>query len=268
MDITEKFGLEKCESCSKEAVKGIPVQRIINKLDSLFSKNDLSEAGRLLEYWEGEARASSDERGLITILDEEIGYYRRTGEREKGLAAVKEAFSLLEAEEYADSVSTATIYVNGATTMKAFGGAKDSLPYYDMAHEIYLKHLPSDSFLLAALYNNMASAYSELKNYGEAKELYEKAISVLKMQNESVYNGEIAVSLLNIAQMMYEKDPCGEEAYEYAQEAYSYLTQKPNVHDGNYAFILSKCAPTFGYLGYFKYEKELSAESERIYEGN
>ena len=42
---------ERCCSCSKEQQDRIPIVRVISKLDDLFSRNDLSGAARLLEYW-------------------------------------------------------------------------------------------------------------------------------------------------------------------------------------------------------------------------
>ena len=77
----------KCKGCSKESYVTIPTARVIAKLDELFSTNDLAAVGRLLEYWEREARNLGDDRGLLEILNEEIGYYRRTAEKDKALAA-------------------------------------------------------------------------------------------------------------------------------------------------------------------------------------
>ena len=79
--------------CSKESTGSIPIMRIIDKLDALYAKNDMAEAGRVLEYWEKEARALNDRRGLSEILSEEIGYYRSTGDKQKGLRAVDDALN-------------------------------------------------------------------------------------------------------------------------------------------------------------------------------
>ena len=65
MEMDEKI---KCKSCSKESYDKVPIARVIEKLNDAFSKNDLQAAGRLLEYWEREARILGDDRGLIEIL--------------------------------------------------------------------------------------------------------------------------------------------------------------------------------------------------------
>ncbi len=48
----------------------IPMQRIINKIDSLFNKNDFESAGRLLNYWKNEAINLRDKRGELSITNE------------------------------------------------------------------------------------------------------------------------------------------------------------------------------------------------------
>ena len=74
----------------------IPVKRIMAKLDESFNRNDMAEAGRLLEYWQKEAEALGDKLGELSVTDELIGYYRKVGEKEKGLAAVDKSLALLK----------------------------------------------------------------------------------------------------------------------------------------------------------------------------
>ncbi len=251
----------KCKSCSKEIVDRVPIIRVISKLDECFSRNDLSGAKALLEHWESEARHMDDTRGLLEILNEEIGFYRRTNDSEKGLSTVNEALDILE--HLSENISIGTIYINCATTMKAFGLAKDSIAYYEKAKSIYEKY-GADSFNLAALYNNMASAFAELNEFSKAENSYRKAIEIL---TQDVTNfGEIAVSYVNLAHLYYDRDPFDDRAYSSMDTAWEYLMNKENRHDGNYAFVCSKCAPSFAFFGYFLQEKELIKISEEIYE--
>ncbi len=261
MDI--KFG---CPSCTKESNMSIPITRILKKMDGLFSKNDLRSVGILLEYWENEARNLGDERGLLEILNEKIGYFRRTADSEKALRAVTEAFMLIEKLEACEQLSSATVYLNGATTMKAFGKARDAMKYYEKAREIYEKNLESNDFRLAAYHNNISSAYRELGDVENAAKACIRALEILKGQNDHI--GEMAVTNVNLAHIYYDADPCDERIYEHMDKAWELLSSKEIVHDGNFAFIASKCYPSFGFFGYFEYEKTLKELSEKIYEGN
>lgn len=241
----------------------IPVHRIIMKLDELFSRNDLDEAGRLLKYWESEAEALGDKSGLLTMLSEEMGYYRRAGDSEGGLNAVQRGLQLIQSEGLGGDVSGATVMLNAATTMKAFGHAGDSVVIYAMAEEVYKKHLDSDDYRLAGLYNNFASALTELKEYKKARDMYNAAASILLTRGD--HKEELAVTYVNIAHLICGEDMEDPAAEEYMRRAWKIL-DSIDTRDGNYAFVAEKCAPSFGYFGFFIEEKELRRRAEEIYD--
>ncbi len=256
----------KC-SCVKEPTSTIPVARVIEKIDSLFAENNMTEAGRVLAYWEGEARTLGDTKGLLSVLNEQLGYYRKLGDKQKGLQAVEEVLSLLECVAEEGSVSSATTYLNLATTMKAFGKAKDALEYYNKAKSVYESNLSEDDFRLAGLYNNMATALCELEKFDEAENFYNKAIDVLKKKDVC---GELAVTYVNIAHLQYDKSQktdfnCEEAVDKLLDLAFECLDNPNLTRDGNYAFICSKCAPSFGFFGYFLQKSELEKRANEIY---
>ncbi len=253
----------RCKSCSKEDVSRVPIMRVIEKLDAYLSKNDLDGALSLLKHWENEARAFDDKRGLLEILNELIGLARQLGNRDLGVSSAEEAFKIIEQENSQNAVSSGTIYVNGATTYKAFGLAKESLPYYKKAEKIFEENDVED-FRRAALLNNMASAYSELGEFSSAEENYFKAIELLKSSDSN--DGEIAVSYVNLAHLYYEQDAFDERAEKMLDIAWEYLHSERIVHDGNYAFICSKCAPSYDFFGYFLRKAELLALADKIYD--
>lgn len=261
--MVDKFG---CESCSKESYDIVPIARVVEKIDSLFQKNDMHGVGRILDYWDSEARRLNDESGLLEILNEKIGYFRRTGEKEKALFAVNEAFDIIDKLGLEGLQSTGTVYLNGATTMKAFGETEKAMSYYEMAREIYQKTLPENDFRLAAFYNNISSAYKELGYADRCEECCLKAISIL--EELGGFWGEIAISHVNLAHLYYDLDNFDERIYDEMEKAWELLADERNKKDGNFAFVCSKCHPSFGFFGYFEYEQKLKKTVEEIYEGN
>lgn len=245
----------KCRSCSKVDPGKIDIQRFITKLDDFFSTNDLKGAGEYLKYWETEAKAIGDPRGLLAVLNEEIGYYRRTNEAEPAIRAVFEAKELLDTNKLTENASGAVIYINMATTLSAFGRSEEGLPFYDSAEKIYTERGLESAYEFAALLNNKATALSKLKRYDEAEDCINKAVEILKAEGK--HDGEIAVSLINLAHVIFDRD---DTAYEWVEEtldlAWEYINSPRQPHDANYAFILSKCAPS---LRYFKREIEAQA---------
>ena len=260
-DVTEF----ECESCSNEPKDKINLARFFAKLDEIFSRGDLAAAGRLIEYWERDARSIGDENGLLYVLNEETGYFRRTGEKEKGLAAVEEALALAEKLGICETVSGATVIINCATTMKAFGEAEKALPLYEKARAVYESSLDGSDFLLAAFYNNFALALADVGRGKEAEEMFFLAIGTLKKCGG--HEGEIAVSYVNLAQLYYSIGE-SEKVDAVLEKGWENLMSPALPHDGNYAFICSKCAPAYRDFGQNKRAETLFARSKEIYERN
>jgi hypothetical protein len=64
-DLKSNFGCTSCGYC--EPNEHIDVGRMIDKLDSLFDKNDFLGAGRLLDYWRNEAVRMGDKCGELSV---------------------------------------------------------------------------------------------------------------------------------------------------------------------------------------------------------
>lgn len=250
-----------------QPVRYIPLQRVIEKLNGYLDKNDLAGAERHLRYWLEEARQYKDKRGELSVYNELLGLMRKTSQRRKAFEAIDNALRLISELEYEGTVTAGTTYVNIATVLKAFGEDKKAIPYYKKAEEIYISKLSADDTRLGGLYNNMALALADTGSFDEAEAYYEKAIDIMKKAE----NGEleVAITYLNIANL--------EEArhgLEEAEEKISALIEKamellntPSLpRSGYYAFVCEKCAPTFGYYGYFLYENDLKKRAESIYE--
>ena len=244
----------------------IPVDRIIRKLDGLFDKNDMDEAGRLLEHWQKEAVALRDRRGELAITSELIGYFRKTGAREKALACVERGVELVDALGLSESVSGATILLNAATTLKAFDLAKDALPLYDRAEAVYEKALAPDDARRGGFLNNKALALSDLGQFEQAESCFLRAVEIMR----KVKNGEpdLAVTYVNLAHLYEDWLEEPEQKIRACLDRALELLDRPEVpRNGYYAFVCNKCAPSFGYFGYFLADKDLKQRAESIYAG-
>ncbi len=247
----------------KDAPLGrIPVDRIICKVDSLFDKNDYVEAGRLLEYWRGEARELKDTRGELAMESELVGYYRKQGDREKGLESVERALALTEALGQQGMASGATVYINCATAYKAFGSPDKALPLYEKAEKTYKEILQKTDERFGGLYNNMALALVDLGKFEEAERAYFAALEV--MSGVPAGHSECAITYINLAHM-YESAGNHDKIGNCMRRAYELLQSKEVPHNGYFAFVLDKCAPSFAYFGYEDIYAELMRESEEIY---
>ena len=244
----------------------ISIDRVLVKLDEYFSKNDYQSAEKHILFWLDEAENENDNRTKLLLKNELMGLYRKLSRRDEALATVSSALALVNKMRIENDIGAGTTYLNSATVYKAFDMAEKALPVFEKAQKIYEKSLSQNDKRLAGLYNNMALALVDLKRFSEAENLYNKAISIMR-QNQ---NGEleIAITYLNIATL--KENELGEvEAEsiinEYLEKSTRILDSYQN-RDGYYAFVCEKCASVYGYYGHFFYENELNKRARSIYE--
>ena len=254
----------KCSSCSKEPSVEINVRRFIDKLDALYAKNDLAEAGKLLKYWADDARTLGDKCGLLSVLNETLGFSRRTMDKPLALSTIDEISALME--ERKNLVSSATVFVNVATTLKHFNETERALPFFEQAEAIYMRYCMDSSYEYAALLNNRASAYLDKADGLSAETDYKRALAILEQMEG--FEKEEAETLASLAQLSARKTPEDlSEADELLDKCWAKLTVESIPHDGAYAFSLTKCAPAFFDLGREDEGQILSDIAKEIYEG-
>ena len=252
---------------SERTVDPIPQQRVVQKLDDYMSRRDYAGAERHLLYWLGEAERGNDLRGELLVRNELIGHYRKVGDRDNAFKHIERALSLLDALGFSEGVSAGTTYVNSATACSAFGEQERALALFQRARDVYEADARTQKHLLGGLYNNMALCCVALGRHDEAFALYDKAMTVMR---EVVY-GELeqAITCLNMADAVAARDglEAGEgEIFSLLDRAYDLLHTPDVPHNGYYAFVCEKCAPTFSYYGYFLAAQELEQEAKTIYE--
>ena len=276
----------------KEApVESIPTDRVLEKEDEYLGKNDYAGAERHLLYWLEEARAGNDFRGAFQIENELMGLYRKSGREAEARTHAATALKMAEDPRIgADSTGAATCFINAATVYKTFGHADEGITLFEKARAIYERDLPASDGRLGGLYNNMALALTDVGRAEEALELYEKAIG--RMASVPGSELEIAISCLNICDTLMARDArieneAGEPTTEDDPEAclvvpeetdreidrqlsraWALLQDAGVPHDGYYAFVCKKCAPSFEYYGREENAEWLRKTSEEIYRAN
>lgn len=261
-----------CPFCVDAYQKDRPVHRIdlcrmMEKLDEYLGRNDYAAAERHLNFWLSEARFNNDDQGALSVLNELMGLHRKCGHETQAMEAVRDGLALLDSLDLEGTVTAGTTFVNAATVYKAFGKAAEALPLYRKAREIYEQHLSREDGRLGGLYNNMALALVDEKQYEEARRYYEKALDV--MANVRYGQLEQAITYLNLADLataelgLLESE---EQVNDYLNRAEALLETPEVPRNGYYAFVCEKCAPTFRYFGRFAYADELKQRSDEIYE--
>lgn len=242
---------------------GIPVERILEKLDEYFNKKDFSAAERHLQYWLSEAEFTRDRQGRLTILNEQIGFYRKLRREPEAMTACSLALDAADELGLDGTASYATSLLNAATAYKAFGRAEEALPLYECAKEIYEDKLPPDDGRRGGLYNNMALTLADLGCFSEAEAFFEQALSV--MTQVSGGEPEMAVTHCNMADLA-DLEQNREMCLRHLDTAWALLHTPGLQQDGYFAFACEKCAPAFGTFGRSDRESELLELAEAIYQ--
>lgn len=140
---------------------------------------------------------AGDKRGEFAVLNELMGLYRKMGLKDKAFESAEKADELVKTLSLGGSITAATVCLNAATVCEAFDRPREALERYSEAKSIYEDFLPPGDARLGGLYNNMALACVSLKEYEQARELYQKAIKIMSALPGG--KPETAITYLNLA---------------------------------------------------------------------
>lgn len=250
-------------------MQSLDSNRILEKLDNYLKINDFSSAKSHLLYWLSESATQNNNKITLLIFNELMGLTRKLGNGDEAESYAYQALEKVKEMDIQNNIGAATTYLNSATVFKAFGKADKSLPLFEKAEAIYEKNLLPYDDRFGGLYNNMALALVDLKEFDKANLYYNKALNV--MSHIEGKEPEQAITILNMAsaaEAEFGLENAETKIAEYIEKAITLLDYGKDRTDGNYAFVCEKCATVFGYYGYFYYENQLTERYRRIYEGS
>lgn len=172
-------------------------QQIVQQLDQLFETGRAREVGQFLCEKLEEALAADDTQTALTILNEQTGYYRSTG---NGAAAAKSGRMALETAALCGLEGTmeyATMQLNLATALSEAGQLTEASPLYDAVLSAYQAHLPVDDMRLAGLHNNLALHCGRRGDGAQAIAHLQQALAIADACPQA--KGEAAITRTNLA---------------------------------------------------------------------
>ena len=239
----------------------LDLQPVLARYDACMARGEKAQAGKILETALAEARVLGDRHAELSLLSEQMGYYRQAGEPEKGIPAVEQGFALLEELGLAGTVTGGTILINGATALSAYGEAKRALRYYEEAFRCYGAALDPTDLRFAALMNNMAAAYDAAGDREQAVRYYRGALQVL---SHHPGNPDTAVTHINLAQLYAGEDEAA--VLEELRLALESLDDPNIVWNEYYAYTCRKCAAAFAAFGMDDAVREMTERAEIVHE--
>ena len=158
-------------------------QQFLNGLDAIFDRHTAAtEAGPYLEQAMVDAENAGDEAGLLTVLNETMGFYRSQGRHKENQWIVQRSLELAARMGLTTGTSEAwaTTLINCATSMRAAKQYDQAEDLYHQAQSVCRHSLAPTDRRLAALHNNLSMLYSETNRPDKAELELREALRIIE----------------------------------------------------------------------------------------
>ena len=158
-------------------------QQFLNGLDAIFDRHAAAtEAGPYLEQAMVDAENAGDEAGLLTVLNETMGFYRSQGRHKENQWIVQRALELAARMGLTTGTSEAwaPTPINCATAMRAAQQYDQAEDLYHQAQSVCRHSLAPTDRRLAALHNNLSMLYSETNRPDKAELELREALRIIE----------------------------------------------------------------------------------------
>ena len=191
---------------TRSAATTFDAEAFLKGLDAIFEAHEgATKAEPYLLQAMDDAENAGDDAGLLTVLNETMGFYRSQGRHEDNQWIVQRSIELALRMRLEGTEAWTTTLINAATSMRAAGR-------YDQAEDLYRQAIDSAKTTLsptdrrmAALHNNLSMLYSETGRPEQALHELEAALRVLEAASVDPSNDiDIAATHTNIALILLE----------------------------------------------------------------
>lgn len=242
---TDDSDTTQTDSNDSDNIPAFDTDRFLQGLDAIFARHAAaSEAAPYLEQAMSDAENAKDDAGLLTVLNETMGFYRSQGWHDKNQWIVQRTIELALRMGLEGSETWATTLINCATAMRA---AKQ----YDQAEDLYTQALhcaenvyPPKDRRIAALHNNLSMLYQETGKAEASEHELREAMRILREASDSPSTDiDLASSCTNLALTLLDEGKT-DDAHAYADEALAIhaTARAQGVDSAHYAAALAGAA--------------------------
>lgn len=217
-------------------------QQFLNGLDAIFDRHAAAtEAGPYLEQAMVDAENAGDEAGLLTVLNETMGFYRSQGRHKENQWIVQRALELAARMGLTTGTSEAwaTTLINCATSMRAAQQYDQAEDLYHQAQSVCRHSLAPTDRRLAALHNNLSMLYSETNRPDKAELELREALRIIEASSVNPdADIDVASSHTNLALTLLPEHKL-EGAHWHAAKALEIYRTGHLEHSAHYASALA-----------------------------
>lgn len=217
-------------------------QQFLNGLDAIFDRHAAAtEAGPYLEQAMVDAENAGDEAGLLTVLNETMGFYRSQGRHKENQWIVQRALELAARMGLTTGTSEAwaTTLINCATAVRAAQQYDQAEDLYHQAQSVCRHSLAPTDRRLAALHNNLSMLYSETNRPDKAELELREALRIIEASSVNPdADIDVASSHTNLALTLLTEHKL-EGAHWHAAKALEIYRTGHLEHSAHYASALA-----------------------------
>lgn len=217
-------------------------QQFLNGLDAIFDRHTAAtEAGPYLEQAMVDAENAGDEAGLLTVLNETMGFYRSQGRHKENQWIVQRSLELAARMGLTTGTSEAwaTTLINCATSMRAAKQYDQAEDLYHQAQSVCRHSLAPTDRRLAALHNNLSMLYSETNRPDKAELELREALRIIEASSVNPdADIDVASSHTNLALTLLTEHKL-EDAHWHAAKALEIYRTGHLEHSAHYASALA-----------------------------
>lgn len=217
-------------------------QQFLNGLDAIFDRHAAAtEAGPYLEQAMVDAENAGDDAGLLTVLNETMGFYRSQGRHKENQWIVQRALELAARMGLTTGTSEAwaTTLINCATAMRAAQQYDQAEDLYHQAQSVCRHSLAPTDRRLAALHNNLSMLYSETNRPDKAELELHEALRIIEASSVNPdADIDVASSHTNLALTLLTEHKL-EGAHWHAAKALEIYRTGHLEHSAHYASALA-----------------------------
>lgn len=242
---TDDSDTTQTDSNDSDNIPAFDTDRFLQGLDAIFARHAAaSEAAPYLEQAMSDAENAEDDAGLLTVLNETMGFYRSQGWHDKNQWIVQRTIELALRMGLEGSETWATTLINCATAMRA---AKQ----YNQAEDLYTQALhcaenvyPPKDRRIAVLHNNLSMLYQETGKGKASEHELREAMRILREASDNPSTDiDLASSCTNLALTLLDEGKT-DDAHAYADEALAIhaTARAQGVDSAHYAAALAGAA--------------------------
>lgn len=192
------------ETTNADDAPTFDTNRFLARLDRLFADHSAKDkADEYLQQAMADAENAQDYAGLLTVLNETMGFYRSQGRHQENQWIIQRAIELALRLGLEGTDAWTTTLINAATSQRATGNLDQAEDLFEQALDAARRTYGPDDRRLAALHNNRSMLFSETHRRQQALNELHESLRILEHSSVDAQSDvDIASTCTNLALAM------------------------------------------------------------------